>query len=1127
MPTDHRLKLAAIKRFDQLVAYLRDELGWPLENGSDFEDLTFDYFPEELGIDAKTAAKIQEIKRLRPLSPHQPWGIFFVKFEPKQLPVIALRRILSQVALKKRASSNSADRAAWAADDLLFVSNYGESEERQISFAHFSTTNSGQDLPILKVLGWDNRDTALHLDAVVRELSQNLAWPEDDSDAEEWRKRWRTAFTLENRAVVSTSKDLSVRLAELARSIRGRIKAAIKIETDSGPLTTLMKAFQTSLVHDLDTDGFADMYAQTIAYGLLSARIADPQKKTADDFAAHMRTNPFLRELMETFLKVGGRRGKAGGPGIDFDELGVSDVVQLLDDANMEAVVRDFGDRNPQEDPVIHFYELFLKEYDAKKRMSRGVFYTPRPVVSYIVKSIHEKLISEFGLEDGLADPITWGEMLLKRPELQLPMLTDDPEETRKISPDEFFVQVLDPSTGTATFLVEVIDVVYRTLTAKWNTLKLTKEDQLYEWNKYVPAYLLPRIYAFEIMMAPYAIAHMKISLKLVETGYKFNSEERARIYLTNSIEPWKKQLILPEIGSLANEAFSVNEIKKFKRFTVVTGNPPYSVSSQNKNDYIDGLMDLYRTAVKVEKNIQPLSDDYIKFICLSQKIIETTGTGLVGLITNNSYLSGLIHRGVREELLKSFNKINIINLHGNTMLHKIGDNGDLDQNIFDIRQGISIILLSKNTKKEINYTLYSEIIGSKQIKLDKLDNTDFSKNIFQELQPASPQYYFIIKDIDLNEEYGNGWKLNDIFPLNNSGVKTHRDAFVYDMNKSKLINRIASFRDTELDDNYFKETYSLKEGSNWNINKARTALRKDLNWQSRFFECLYRPFDIRYIFFSGDLIDRTRQPLMDQMTQPESNIALLAMRQVATGENYTHFGVSKWIIDNRIFFSNRGIVNLFPLYIQNNNSEKKEPKPNISDDFIKTIQKNLKITFLNSGYGDFKTNIGPNDIFNYIFAIFHSKYYRTRYEKNLRDDFPRIPITNNINLFEQLSLIGKRLVSLNIFEYLPIRNNSVANFPVDGANIIDTIKFIKTDDSSNILKIYINNFQYFDGIPDKICDIHVGGYRVCYKWLNDRLGTELTKEDIFSYQNLIRCLYHTNEYSDKIDRLIISNKGW
>jgi hypothetical protein len=571
MPTDHRAALAKIKRFDQLIAYLRDEMDWPIARDSfeDVDDLFYEFTADELGIDPKTAAKIQEIKRLRPLSPKH-WGIFFVKFEPKKLPVVALRRILSLVALKKRASANSAERAAWAADDLLFVSNYGEGDERQITFAHFSRPQDGHDLPTLKVLGWDNLDTALHLDAVARELTEHLAWPDDDSDAEAWRQRWRAAFTLRHREVITTSKDLSIRLAALARSIRGRIKTALAIETDKGPLTMLMKAFREALVHDLDADGFADMYAQTIAYGLLSARIADPHKKTADDFAAHMRTNPFVRELMETFLKVGGRRSKVGGPGIDFDELGVSEVVELLDDANMGAVVRDFGDRNPQQDPVIHFYELFLKEYDAKKRMQRGVFYTPRPVVSYIVRSADELLRTEFGLPDGLADTTSWGEMAQRYKDLKIP---------DGVSPDQDLVQILDPATGTGTFLVEVIDLIHKTLVAKWKAQGHGEKEIDALWNEYVPKHLLTRLHGYELLMAPYAIAHLKIGLKLYETGYRFASDERARVYLTNALEPAQDfsgrfEFAIP---ALAREADAVNEVKRAARFTAVIGNPPYA----------------------------------------------------------------------------------------------------------------------------------------------------------------------------------------------------------------------------------------------------------------------------------------------------------------------------------------------------------------------------------------------------------------------------------------------------------------------------------------------------------------------------------------------------------------------
>jgi hypothetical protein len=385
--------------------------------------------------------------------------------------------------------------------------------------------------------------------------------------------------------VVTTSKELSIRLAELARAIRDRIRAALTIETETRPLNKLMKAFQEALVHDLDADGFADMYAQTIAYGLLSARIADPEKKTADDFAAHMRTNPSLRELMESFLKVGGRRGRAGGTDIDFDELGVSEVVELLDDANIEAIVRDFGDRNPGEDPVIYFYDPSLKEYNSKRRIQRGVFCTPRPVVSNIVRSVDELLRTEFGLADGLADTVTWGEVARSHKDLRTP---------EGVDPGQAFVQILDPSVGTGTFLVEVIDLIHRRVTENWRSQGHGVKDIEALWNDYVPKHLLPRLHGYELLMVPYAIAHLKIGLKLYETGYHFVSVERARIYLANALEPAHDFSGTFEfaIPALAHDAAAVNEIKRYKRFTVVIGNPPFSNRGQlNRSPFILNLL--------------------------------------------------------------------------------------------------------------------------------------------------------------------------------------------------------------------------------------------------------------------------------------------------------------------------------------------------------------------------------------------------------------------------------------------------------------------------------------------------------------------------------------------------------
>ena len=401
-------------------------------------------------------------------------------------------------------------------------------------------------------------------------------------------EQWRAAFSLRHREVITTSRDLSIRLAELARTIRERIKNVLKIETEEGRITKLMKVFQEALVHDLDAYGFADMYAQTIAYGLLSMRIDNPQGKRTNDLTEHMRTTPFLRNLMEAFLQVGDRRDKTGEVQIDFDELGVAEVVELLDNANMEAVIRDFGDSNPNEDPVIHFYELFLKEYDAKKRMQRGVFYTPRPVVSYIIRSVHELLRTEFGLNDGLADISTWGEIKERYTNLKIP---------EGVSIYQDFVQILDPAAGTGTFLVEVIDVIHKTLVRKWEAQGCGSEQIGLLWNEYVPKHLLTRLHGYELLMAPYAIAHLKISLKLYETGYRFGSDERVRVYLTNALES-KSMFADAGVANLyellACEAYAVNEIKQKRRFTVIVGNPPYAIHSGNLSDSVRKIVGRY-----------------------------------------------------------------------------------------------------------------------------------------------------------------------------------------------------------------------------------------------------------------------------------------------------------------------------------------------------------------------------------------------------------------------------------------------------------------------------------------------------------------------------------------------------
>ena len=798
MTEEQRRRLRAVKTFAQLIDFLRDELDWPIDQGHDEEDLTFDW-SDDLGLKDEERVGIKQIKQLRPLETGQPWGIFFVDFEKKHLPIVILRRILNALVLKKRVSANRAQQAAWQQRDLLFISAYGQESERQLTFAHFSepTNDFDPSKATLRVLGWDDDDTSLKLDYVADTLKAKLTWPTDTADLKDWRQRWSEAFELRHREVIDTAQDLALRLAELAKRIRNRMLQVLPRESESGELRKLLKGFQAALIHDLDEARFADMYAQTITYGLFSAAVS--RTVPGAGTAVHQGnvvdmvpvTNPFLREMLSSFLRAGGRRGK-----LDFDELGIQEVVDLLNDpkTHMDAVLRDFGNRTRGEDPVIHFYEEFLKAYDKKLKVQRGVFYTPQPVVSYIVRSVHELLQTEFGLADGLADTTTWGEILNKHPGLKLPPLTDALDEKRTISPDEPFVQILDPATGTATFLVEVIDVIYRTLATKWKQRRLTDAQQRAAWNDYVPKHLLPRLHAYELMMAPYAIAHMKIGLKLAETGYRFGTEERARIYLTNALEPWVKQLPLIGFEALAHEAAAVNEIKRLKRFTVVIGNPPYAGISSNMSETAQRMVDAYRMvdgAALSERKLW-LQDDYVKFIRKAQATIDNSGAGVFGYITNHGYLDNPTFRGMRQSLMATFPRLRVLDLHGNANKKEQSPDGSDDKNVFDIRQGVAICLAARGGCPST--IEHADVWGLREAKYDWFSKHSMGNTDFERLTPHSTFYFFEPQRTDYREEYDSGFKLTEAMPCFGLGFQSSRDHLVIGFDKPELESRIANF---------------------------------------------------------------------------------------------------------------------------------------------------------------------------------------------------------------------------------------------------------------------------------------------------------------------------------------------
>jgi hypothetical protein len=914
IPSTH---LRDITSFPALVAYLCRELDWPID-ADDFDSYAFEWDAvEDLGVAPEHAARIRDIKQLRPLTANQPWGVFFIEFEPKKLPVGVLRRLLNKLVTKKRAAANPSDRQTWQLDDLLFVSAFGATTAtREIAFAHFHQEEG--DLPTLRVLGWDGDDTPLKLDKVEKDLANYLHWPEDEEDTDAWRSNWAGAFKHRLGHTIQTADMLAKVLASLARGIRDRCKTLIDAEPEDGPLKTLFKAFQSALIHDLTEETFADTYAQTVTYGLLTAAISRTDRSgggggtfvQADNITDMVPvTNPFLKEMLQSFLQAGGRRG-----GLDFDELGVQDVVELLRDdqqTDLAAVLRDFGNRNPSEDPVIRFYEHFLAAYNKKLKVQRGVFYTPQPVVSYIVRSVHELLQTEFGLEDGLAATITWGEMLKMHPGLKLPPKTDEHDCKETISPDEPFVQILDPATGTGTFIVEVIDIIHKHLKAKWESgigilpviprrgtgilpvsshgrdARATFKTFEAYWNVYVPACLLPRLYAYELLMAPYAIAHMKIGLKLHETGYRFGSDERVRVYLTNALEPKVRQL--PTIGfeALDHEAAAVNEVKWYKRFSVVIGNPPYSGISSNMSEYAQHIVDAYRFvdgAALNEKKIW-LQDDYVKFIRKAQTTIEISSAGVFGFISNHGYLDNPTFRGMRQSLMDTYQHMSVLDLHGNANKKEESPDDSEDKNVFDIRQGVGICLATRGGA--VAGIKHADLWGSRESKYAWLTKHMVGNSGFSKLTPDSPYYFFEPQNTDGRVEYEQGWKINEAMPVNSAGFITARDHFVVDFDKDTLLARISDFANPKLSDSEIRTKYFAGCGSakysdgdtrGWKVPSARRRVQSDKNPRDHVRCCLYRPFDERQVYWADWMVDWPR-PELTRHLDIRGNMALITTR--------------------------------------------------------------------------------------------------------------------------------------------------------------------------------------------------------------------------------------------------------
>lgn len=1162
MPQSTSATLDKITDFPALVDYLRDELEWPIAAEIGLDEATFDVIPEEIGLKSSVVGGGIEIKQLRPLNRAQPWGVFFLNLPSAKLPVTLVRNILGKLAIKKRASANKSEQAAFAKHDLLFIAATGSAPDRRLAFAHFADDDVKDDAATLKVLGWDADDTPRRLGLTEASLKTKLHWPDDPADADHWRKQWGEAFAhADTRTVVRDSKTMAKALAALARRIRDRANELIAAQTATGSLVKLHKAFKEALIHDLTPEGFADTYAQTIAYGLLSTAISRASGAlTQDDMAANVAgTSPFLKEMLGTFIKAGGRKsGKAQG--LDFDELGITDVVELLRNADMEAVLADFDRKNPDEDPVIHFYELFLKEYDAAQKVKRGVFYTPRPVVGFIVRSVDKVLRTEFGLEDGLASTATWGEVIATsrdkgHAEITLP-------KGAKVG--DSFVRILDPATGTGTFLVECVDLIHKTMVKKWKAAGKRKAEIEALWNAYVPHHLLPRLTGFELMMAPYAIAHVKLGLKLADTGYTFGSDARAQIYLTNALEPAQDMDMQLAFVSeaLAQEAKAANEAKEW-RFTVVVANPPYSLESGNLNEQhktvvqryrsVDGSRIKERAALQFEK---VLNDDYVKFTAFSESIIRKAGVGCTCLITSHSFIDSLFLRGMRAELLKTYNKLFVLDLHGNSAKKEEVPGDGSNQNVFDIQQGVAITLGTKAAWSNPSFAK-GDNWGTREEKYAQLSSVEGAVLAHETLIPSSPKYLFVGAGTITDALYESFPAVSEAFEQYGAGFITARDNLVLDIDAATVTQRVSAFAKSSLSDAKLLAKFEISDKKGWSVSKARARLSK-MNIGSKIVEALYRPFDYRALFYDDTLVWGRSHPTMKNLIGVAGNISLVttkvtkdrwdvgctirvtAHKAVSAYDTSSVFplflmpdGAGKDIIPNYTAFFPARVSALTGLTYDDCIESPKQGAPGCI--LPKKAKQAAILAPARRERGERGKSFGPRDLFDYMYAVLHSPAYRARYTDYLKSDFARIPLPASRALFEALVPLGTELVALHLLDAdaLPILKDPKG---IRLAGSGEARIAHKPEFDPKLGRVTINATRWFESVSQVAWDSHIGGYQPAQKWLTDRAakggkkasdGRVLTDEDILHYRRMIGALTRIAELMPQVDVIIERQGGW
>jgi predicted helicase len=885
------------------------------------------------------------------------------------------------------------------------------------------------------------------------------------------------------------------RLAEImgakARRIRDDVVEFVQDEMDSAKTGAnkqpfeILKMYQlmrTMLVHDLNPKKFADMYAQTIVYGLFTARYMEESPESFSRAEARdlvPKSNPFLRQFFDHIAGAGFDERLA----VSVDELSV--VFQISDVRDIvHRHLRIHDESKGDKDPIIHFYEDFLRAYDPVQKKSMGAYYTPTPVVKFIVRNIDRILKEDFGISQGLGSTEQVTYEVATQPWRKKGERKD--RLTKEIKGAK--VQILDPAVGTATFLNETIIHIHKSF-----------KGQEGRWPAYVRDNLMPRLYGFELMMAPYTIAHLKLGMTLRETGVDELSG-RLNVFLTNTLEegvPTQPDLFSFGLAeAVSEESRLAAEVKQEKPVMVVMGNPPYSGISSNETTYANSLVKRYKVepggSIGLQEKKHWLNDDYVKFLAFAEDMVTKNGTGVVGMITNNGYLDNPTFRGMRWHLATTFDRIYVLDLHGSANKQEKAPDGGADENVFDIMQGVGILLAVKTgekSKKALAKVFHAEIYGVREKKFAAL----FETQEWKQVEDTDGCYF---KPMNLVDSSGGGYTegvaINELFLKSGLGIVSGRDRLCIDFDADVLQRRVDEFAALDIED--ARARFSLGDDSTtWSIERAQKDLREHSD-DARLSVIQFRPFDYRFCHYmpnSSGFIVRPNHRVMRHFLQDEGkNIGLVTTR---FQKKQPGAFISQNMITHKVFNSYDS-NSIFPLWFYHADGTKMS---NLDPTRLKILSSNLS------------REPEPDEVLDYIYALLHSPTYREQYAEFMRVDFPRIPVIPGNDEFARLVSLGNELRLLHLM-VSPVLDNPGTTFPVRGDDSVEKVTY-KNE------RVFINKEQYFGNVPKVAWDFHVGGYQPARKWLNERRGRQLSDDDLWHYQRIIKTLVETDRLMSEI----------